>query len=212
MTTSPPDESSGTGQEGSVTDAAADLAAQAADAAGAGTWSAEFGNAKIRVDAANWVQAVESVRDSLDLRFFSFLSAIDWSNEVAVGEPLEEEVEERYEVLVRLSSDRTNDAVTVSTDIPKDDARLPTLVGVFGGANWHEREAAEMFGIDFEGHPNLSKLYLTDEFEGYPLRKTFPLLSREIKPWPGTVDVEDMPSTENPEATDSAEGAAEDDA
>ena len=90
--------------------------------------------------------------------------------------------------------------MTLSTDVPKDDPQLPTLVEVYGGADWHEREAAEMFGIDFVGHPNLNKLYLTDEFEGYPLRKSYPLLSREVKPWPGTVDVEDMPSTENPEA------------
>ena len=96
--------------------------------------------------------------------------------------------------------------VVLSTTIGKDDPVLDTLSGVYGGADWHEREAAEMFGIDFTGHPNLVKLYLPDAFEGHPLRKTFPLLSREVKPWPGTVDVEDMPegaadapSTENPE-------------
>ena len=60
-----------------------------------------------------------------------------------------------------------------------------------------------MFGIDFAGHPDLSHLYLLDSFIGNPLRKSYPLLSREVKPWPGTVDVEAMPegpSTENPEA------------
>jgi NADH-quinone oxidoreductase subunit C len=67
-----------------------------------------------------------------------------------------------------------------------------------------------MFGIDFVGHPNLIKLYLPDGFEGHPLRKSFPLLTREVKPWPGTVDVEGMPgqagessdepTEENPEA------------
>ncbi len=57
-----------------------------------------------------------------------------------------------------------------------------------------------MFGIAFDGHPNLVNLYLTDGFEGHPLRKSYALLTREVKPWPGTVDVEDMPSTENPEA------------
>jgi NADH-quinone oxidoreductase subunit C len=68
-----------------------------------------------------------------------------------------------------------------------------------------------MFGIDFEGHPNLAHLYLPDTFLGNPLRKSFPLLSREVKPWPGTVDVEALPgggeeeeaegpSEENPEA------------
>ena len=76
---------------------------------------------------------------------------------------------------------------------------------MFGGANWHEREAAEMFGIVFEGHPHLVKLYLPDGFLGHPLRKTFPLLSRDVKPWPGTVDVEDMPSSMNAEAGDPPE-------
>jgi NADH:ubiquinone oxidoreductase subunit C len=58
-----------------------------------------------------------------------------------------------------------------------------------------------MFGIDFRGHPNLVKLYLPDAFEGHPLRKSYPLLSRELKPWPGAVDVEGMPSVQNPEAS-----------
>jgi NADH-quinone oxidoreductase subunit C len=64
---------------------------------------------------------------------------------------------------------------------------------VFGGANWHERETNEMFGISFAGHPDLRKMYLPIDFEGHPLRKDFPLLARMIKPWPGIVDVEPLP-------------------
>mgnify|MGYP001825347234 CR=1 FL=1 len=202
MTTNPPEETDATEEtieEAAVDDVAA-FAERVAGIVESEDWSAAFGNAKVRIDRSRWVEAVVAARDLGGLDFFSFLSAIDWSNEVSVGEPLEETTEERYEVLVRLSSGRNNDAVTLSTDIPKDDASLPTLAGVFGGADWHEREAAEMFGIRFEGHPNPGKLYLSDEFEGFPLRKSYPLLSREIKPWPGMVDVEDMPSTENPEA------------
>lgn len=209
MTTSPPEEPATDTEQaetpaGDETAAAEEPSASAATAermaavAGATSWSADFGSAKLSVDPERWVEAVTAVRDA-GLDFFSFLSAIDWSNTTAVGEDLDEPVEERYEVLVRLSSVRSNEAVTLSTDIPKDDARLPSLVGTFGGAAWHEREAAEMFGIQFDGHPNLSKLYLPDAFEGYPLRKSFPLLSREVKPWPGMVDVEDEPSTENTE-------------
>ncbi|MDH3539321.1 MAG: NADH-quinone oxidoreductase subunit C [Acidimicrobiia bacterium] len=202
MTTNPPEETDATEEvfEAAAADHVAAFAERVAGIVESGDWSAAFGNAKVRIDRSRWVEAVTAVRDGAGLDFFSFLSAIDWSNEVAVGEPLAETVEERYEVLVRLSNGRNNDAVTLSTEIPKDDARLPTLVGVFEGANWHEREAAEMFGIRFEGHPNPGKLYLTDEFEGFPLRKSYPLVSREVKPWPGMVDVEDMPSTENPEA------------
>jgi NADH-quinone oxidoreductase subunit C len=52
-----------------------------------------------------------------------------------------------------------------------------------------------MFGFEFTGHPGLRHLYLPSEFEGFPLRKDFPLLAREVKPWPGLVDVEQFPST-----------------
>ena len=69
---------------------------------------------------------------------------------------------------------------------------------VYAGANWHERETHEMFGISFAGHPDLRNMYLPTEFEGYPLRKDFPLLARMVKPWPGLVDVEPMPAEEAP--------------
>ena len=174
------------------------LAERIADLVGADGWSADFGTAKVRVTSERWVEAHEALRD--ELPFFSWLSAVDWSAEPAVGDPAEDGTEERYELLSRLSDVTKGDAVTLSADLSKDDATIGSLIGVFGGADWHEREAHEMFGIHFEGHPNLVNLYLPDAFEGHPLRKSYPLLSREVKPWPGTVDVEDMPSTENPEA------------
>ena len=90
----------------------------------------------------------------------------------------------------------------IGTDLPSDGPEIDTLTGVYAGANWHEREAHEMFGIEFRGHPNLGKLYLPEQFEGNPLRKSFPLLTREVKPWPGKVDVEGMPATpEQPAAS-----------
>ena len=87
--------------------------------------------------------------------------------------------------------------------MPDDDAVVDSWITVYAGANWHEREAHEMFGIDFVGHPYLRKLYLPGAFEGFPLRKDFPLLAREVKPWPGLVDVEPMPGVE--EADEPAE-------
>ena len=53
-----------------------------------------------------------------------------------------------------------------------------------------------MFGVTFDGHPGLRNLYLSGDFEGYPLRKDLPLLARLVKPWPGIVDVEPMPEPE----------------
>ncbi len=162
-----------------------------------------FDTAKISVTPDNWVAAATTLRDEFGLVFFSWLSAIDWTNEVASGDPLSEPVEERYEVLCTVGDLSEGRRVTLSTDISKD-AGLPTLTGVYAGADWHEREAMDMFGIEFIGHPDPRNLYLPDGFLGNPLRKSYPLMSREVKPWPGSVDVEGMPgdepSTENPEA------------
>ena len=158
---------------------------------------------KVRISADSWVDAHTTARDQLDLVFFSWLSAIDWANEVEAGDPLKEEVEERFEVMTTVGDLTDGRRVTFSADIPKESASIASLVEVYAGANWHEREASEMFGIGFEGHPDLSHIYLPDSFIGNPLRKSYPLLSREVKPWPGTVDVEgmpDKPSTENPES------------
>ena len=158
------------------------------------------GTIKAHVPKDRWIEALSKARDDLGLVFFSWLSAIDWSNSVEVGDPLTEEVDERLEVLCTVGDLMEGKRITLSTQVSKDDPSMESATGVYRGANWHERETFEMFGIEFTGHPDLKKLYLVEDFEGNPLRKSFPLLSREVKPWPGTVDVEAMPSTENPEA------------
>jgi NADH-quinone oxidoreductase subunit C len=186
-----------------------DYAAHVVEVTG-GSAATTFGTVKVSVPRGEWVQAITNARDQLGLVFFSWLSGVDWTNEVAVGDPPAEPVEERYEVLCTVADVTDGRRVTFSTDVPKDDAVIDSLVGVFAGANWHEREAHEMFGIEFKGHPDLGNLYLPDAFIGHPLQKSFRLLSRDVKPWPGDVDVEampgeddeasDAPSTENPEA------------
>jgi NADH-quinone oxidoreductase subunit C len=98
-------------------------------------------------------------------------------------------------------------SVVIKADVPEDDFTVPSLTKVFAGANWHERECWEMFGITFDGHPGLRHLYLPGGFEGHPLRKDFPLVARMVKPWPGIVDVEPMPASADPEA-EGAEGEA----
>ncbi|MEA1902253.1 MAG: NADH-quinone oxidoreductase subunit C [Actinomycetota bacterium] len=181
-----------------------DFADSVAETVG-GTATIEADTVKVKVAPDSWVNAHLKARDELNLVFFSWLSGVDWANEVEAGDPLSEEVEERFEILSTVGDLSEGRRVTFSTDLSKDSASVGTLIEVFAGANWHEREAAEMFGIDFAGHPDLSPLYLPESFVGNPLRKDYPLLSREVKPWPGTVDVESMPeksepSTENPEA------------
>ena len=99
----------------------------------------------------------------------------------------------RFQLLARLVSPTSHLGLTLKTDLDDEEPRAPTVTAIFAGADWHEREAWEMYGIDFTGHPGLRHLYLPGAFEGHPLRKDFPLLAREVKPWPGLVDVEAMP-------------------
>jgi len=99
----------------------------------------------------------------------------------------------RFQVLARLYSIGRKVGVTLKADLDADEPRIASWSDVYPGADWCERETWEMYGFSFDGHPNLIKLYLPAEFEGFPLRKDFPLLSREVKPWPGLVDVEPFP-------------------
>ncbi|HEX2192028.1 MAG TPA: NADH-quinone oxidoreductase subunit C, partial [Acidimicrobiales bacterium] len=113
----------------------------------------------------------------------------------------------RFQVLARVYSTGRHEGVTLKADLDDDAPAVGTWSTVYAGADWHERETWEMFGIDFVGHPNLTHLYLPGEFEGYPLRKDFPLLAREVKPWPGLVDVEPMPEEEKEEDEEAAAAA-----
>ena len=93
-------------------------AAHWASLAGAASWSDDFRTARIRVPRERWVEAHRSLKAHLP--FFSWLSAIDWSTEVAVGDPVEgEPVEERYEVVSQIADVSAGDAVLISTDLPR---------------------------------------------------------------------------------------------
>ena len=162
----------------------------------------------IRLAADTWVDSVRAMRDDLGLDYFEFLSAIDWmpspfgkGEEDPTDEPVEKDTtirqgyaggDTRFQVLMRLESFRGKPAVNVKVDLD-DSMTIGSISTVFAGANWHEREAGEMFGITFAGHPDQRNMYLPSDFEGHPLRKDFPLLARVIKPWPGIVDVEPLP-------------------
>ena len=163
----------------------------------------------VRVTAEAWQQTGAVLKDQ-GFDYFCFLSAIDWMpSPYGKGEddPSAEEDDDaeadvmksgytggdtRFQVFARLTDIRRHVGVTIKADVPES-MTIDTWIGIFAGANWHERETHEMFGITFADHPDMRNLYLPGEFEGHPLRKDFPLLARMIKPWPGIVDVEPMP-------------------
>lgn len=163
---------------------------------GAEGFEVAFATVRVFVDREKWVETINDARK--ELPFFSWLSAIDWSKETEVGEGVADpdDLVERFEVMCRLSSVTNGDGVIFFATVPKDDATIGSLTATIGGAEWHEREAHEMFGIMFEGNDNLIPLYLPDAFIGNPLLKSFPLIAREVKPWPGDVDVEGLPEPE----------------
>lgn len=96
-----------------------------------------------------------------------------------------------FEVITHVFSTQHHHNVRVKVRVPHDDPVLPTVSDLWPTCDWHEREAIEMFGLRFEGHPQPVKLLLSEPFEGNPLRKDFPLMSREAKPWPGASEVEE---------------------
>jgi NADH-quinone oxidoreductase subunit C len=114
----------------------------------------------------------------------------------------------RFQVFARLYSTTRHEGVTLKADLDPDAPSVETWCDLYPGSDWNERETWEMYGFVFEGHPNLTKLYLPGEFEGFPLRKDFPLLAREVKPWPGLVDVEPMPESAETETAASESPAA----
>jgi NADH-quinone oxidoreductase subunit C len=101
--------------------------------------------------------------------------------------------ETRFQVFCRLYSLKDKVGITLKADLDDESPSVQTITDLYRGADWHEREAWEFYGFNFEGHPGLRHLYLPSEFEGHPGRKDFPLLAREVKPWPGLVDVEPLP-------------------
>lgn len=153
--------------------------------------------------------------------YFCFISAIDWMpspfgrGEDDPTQPAPERDDTirqgytggdtRFQVFARVTDLTRHVGVTIKADLPDDDLAIDSWIQVYAGANWHERETHEMFGIHFRGHNDLRNMYLPTGFEGHPLRKDFPLLARLVKPWPGIVDVEPLPGEA---ADDAAEGAA----
>jgi len=175
----------------------------------------------IRVRTDSWRASVKKLRDVHGFDYFCFLSAIDWmpspygrgEDDPTEPAPIRDTTirsgyaggETRIQVFIRIVNSTTHLGITVKADVADTALVIESLITIFAGANWHEREAHEMFGIDFAGHPDLRNMYLPADFEGHPLRKDFPLLSRMVKPWPGIVDVEPLPASDEPASDEPAD-------
>jgi NADH-quinone oxidoreductase subunit C len=117
----------------------------------------------------------------LDFSLLSDLTVVDYRGRTP-----------RFEVVYQLNSLAKRHRLRVKVGVAEDDAAIPSATAVWRSANWAEREAYDMFGIRFEGHPDLRRILLYPEFEGFPLRKDYPLSQRHplvperdpiAKPW-----------------------------
>ncbi|HEX9723634.1 MAG TPA: NADH-quinone oxidoreductase subunit C [Vicinamibacteria bacterium] len=101
------------------------------------------------------------LRDERDLAFDTLhcLSAVDYPKE------------EKMEVVYHLASLKHRHWIVLKVVTPRDGAKVPTVERVWRTANWHEREAYDLFGIEFEGHSDLRRILLPDDWEGHPMRK-----------------------------------------
>ncbi|MCJ1679334.1 NADH-quinone oxidoreductase subunit C [Streptomyces sp. APSN-46.1] len=128
----------------------------------------------VDVPVGSWIPSLEIARDKLGCTYFDWLSAVD---EPGVGFRICAHV-------VSLENHRVR-RLLLRTTVPHSAPSLPSAVSIYAGAEWHERETFEMFGVTFTDHPHLVHLLLPENFEGHPLRKDFVLAARVAKAWPG---------------------------
>jgi NADH-quinone oxidoreductase subunit C/D len=149
------------------------------------------GDLALTVSRKAWVEATRLLRDhpELDYKLFLDLCGVDYLDR--------EDRPERFEVVLHLYSVGTKHHVRLKTPVPEANPRLPTITGLFKGANWFEREAWDLYGIVFEGHPNLSRLLTHESFVGHPMRKDYATARRHVLKTPKERLVQVPPGSEH---------------
>jgi NADH-quinone oxidoreductase subunit C len=146
-----------------------------------------FGEETVYVAREHLVEACTLLRDDPDAlyRMALYVSAVDWpdredeEDELAAIRPPgwvpigNEPGAPRFDVVYQLRSLQYNDVCRLIVQVPHDDPSVPTLEKVFAGMDWHERECWDLIGIVFEGHHDLRRILMPDDWEGHPLRRDY---------------------------------------
>ena len=114
----------------------------------------------ITVPVSQWLAFAQFAKGALACRWFSFLSAVDWKDEGLEVIAWVENTDEHFNLLLK-------------TKLGPGQTACPSLVSVYRGANWMERECFDMFGVVFDGHPDLRRMLLPDDWVGHPLLKSY---------------------------------------
>ena len=109
---------------------------------------------------SSWQAVARVLKDELGCRYFNWLSAVDWKDK-------------GLEVLCRLENLDDGLVVMLRSQLPPGQSHCPTLTALFRGADWMERECYDLLGVTFDGHPDLRRILLSEDWEGHPLRKDY---------------------------------------
>ncbi len=128
-----------------------------------GNFKADALEPYLTVEGSAIVEVCRFLRDSagLDFQILSDLTALDWPKE------------EKIQVVYHLFSYAHNHQIVLKVDLPRDNPKIATVEGVWKVANWFEREVYDLFGVIFEGHSDLRRIMLPEDWIGYPLRKDY---------------------------------------
>jgi NADH-quinone oxidoreductase subunit C len=128
-----------------------------------------WGETAIIVDKADLEKIGRFLKEDPELQFdlLSDLGGVDYQGKK----------EKRFEVVYQLYSTKTHQRLRIKVEVGENES-IPSVTTIWRAAEWPERECYEMFGIEFEGHPGLNRLLTIEEFDGFPLRKDYPLLGK----------------------------------
>ena len=126
----------------------------------------------VKVEPGSWSDAAAFARDGLGCEGLHDLTAVDSKDRKTIT------------VVAHLWSLRERHWVNLKTDLDRDDPRVASLQPLFSAADWHERECYDMYGVRFEGHPNLSRILCAEDWVGWPMRKDYEM-PREYHGIPG---------------------------
>ena len=129
------------------------------------------GDVSLVISSEKIVEACQALHDDFDFDVLAAESAVDYWPELAP----------RFHVIYQLYSMSKNVYVGLRVPLDGNAPSLSSVTGVYPNANWHEREIWDMFGIRFDGHPDLRRIIMPYEWEGHPLRKDYPLGYEEVQ-------------------------------
>lgn len=128
-----------------------------------------LGDEVVVIDKEALLQIATFLRDGpAEFTMLLDLTCVDYAGE-----------EPRFEMVYHLFSLSRNRRLRIKTRLGESDLRISSLTSLWKNANWLEREVYDLFGVHFEGHPDLRRLFMYDGFEGHPLRKDYPLRRRQ---------------------------------